>query len=59
MFWYKIRHAIFKWVEDEEGDLALVVCGFLVLLKYKEHTIVRFDGQSSRYRAAAKYYTKA
>jgi hypothetical protein len=41
---YRLRHWAFQWKQDNEGDIAFVVLGRIAFVKYKEHTIVRFDG---------------
>lgn len=39
---YQFRHWMFKWVQDDGGDIGLMVAGMVCLIKYKEHTIVYF-----------------
>lgn len=51
---YKIKHWFFKWELDSEKDLTLTVAKFVHLVKYKEHTIIRF-GDNKQYTEAPKY----
>jgi hypothetical protein len=51
---YRFRHWFFQWRLDSEGDLALVVANRIALIKYKEHTIVKWvNGRSMK--EAPKY----
>ncbi len=45
---YKLKHWVFQWKQDNEGDIALVVFGCLVFLKYKEHTIFRIGAKDMK-----------
>lgn len=56
MWKYRFRHWIFQWKQDEEGDLAFVFLGFIAFIKYKEHTLVKFDGH--KMADAPKYLTE-
>jgi len=56
---YRLSHWFFQWVSDFEGDIGIKIAGVIVLLKYKEHTLVYRVG-SKKYKAcrfcpAAKY----
>lgn len=50
---YKLRHFLFSWKQDEEGDIVFSVASILHFIKYKEHTIVKFGKMG--YEAAPKY----
>lgn len=50
---YIFRHWLLAWKQDEEGDIALVFFNRLAFVKYKEHTIVRWDGH--RMASAPRY----
>ena len=50
---YRFIHWLFQWKQDEENDIAFVVCNCLVFLKYKEHTIIQWNGASMK--SAPKY----
>jgi hypothetical protein len=41
---YRLRHFIFRWVEDEDGDIGLQFFGIVTFVKYKEHTLVYWFG---------------
>jgi len=49
---YKIRHAMFKWVTDNDGDVGLQIFGVLTIIKYKEHAIFEWF---KRYPDAGRY----
>jgi len=49
---YKLEHKALRWVQDEEGDLGLEILGVVTLVKYKEHTIVKWF---KNYERAPKY----
>lgn len=44
LLWYKLRHWLFSWRQDEDGDICFVILNRLTFVKYKEHTLIRFDG---------------
>lgn len=48
----KFRVSIFRWVQDEDGDIGLEVFGLITFLKYKENTIIELF---KRYKKAPKY----
>ena len=50
---YKLRHWLFSWKQDEEGDIVFSVVNRLHFVKYKEHTIVKFGKMN--YSNAPKY----
>lgn len=39
---YHIPHTLFKWTQDEEGDICFRLFIVFHFVKYKEHTIFRF-----------------
>lgn len=39
---YRFRHWLFSWQLDNDGDMGLLVAKALFLVKYKEHTIVKW-----------------
>lgn len=41
---YRFRHWLFSWRQDGEGDLVFVVANRLAFTKYKEHTLVTWNG---------------
>lgn len=49
---YKMTHAAFRWVMDEDGDIGIEIFRLVTLLKYKEHTIIKFG---KKYENAPKY----
>lgn len=49
---YKIRRSIFRWVQDEEGDIGLEIFGIVSFVKYKEGTIVHWF---KKFNNAEKY----
>ena len=53
---YKFKHWVFSWKQDEDGDIAFVICNRMAFVKYKEHTIIRFDG--NKMMDAEKYQVK-
>ena len=53
---YKFKHWFFSWKQDEDGDLVFVICNRMAFVKYKEHTIIRFDGNKMMH--AEKYQGK-
>lgn len=50
---YKLRHWVFRWKQDDEQDIAFVLFNRIAFVKYKEHTIIRWDG--NRLSDAGKY----
>jgi hypothetical protein len=42
---YRIRHFLFQWKQDSEGDIAFVILNRLAFVKYKEHTIISWKGK--------------
>lgn len=54
MLSWRLRRWMFQWKLDDEGDLAIIVFRCIALVKYKEHTVVRF-GRFSDWRSAPKY----
>lgn len=44
---------MFRWIQDEEGDVGLSVLGLVTFVKYKGYTIVRLGGR--RFNDALKY----
>lgn len=53
----KFKYWLSSWKQDEEGDIAFVLFNKLAFVKYKEHTIIRFDGD--KMRDAGKYQGKS
>lgn len=50
-FWF--AETFFSWVQDNDGDLGLAVCGgLIVFLKYKDGTIIEFG---KKYAKAGKF----
>lgn len=45
---YKFNHWFFQWKQDEDGGIAFVICNRLAFVKYKEHTIIRFDANKMK-----------
>ena len=47
----------FTWMTDQDGDIALVVCRCIALIKYKESTLVKFGNFNARpgWKGARKY----
>lgn len=41
---YRLEHWLFKWKRDDEGDIAFVLFNWIAFVKYKEHTIIKFNG---------------
>lgn len=50
---YKLRHWLFSWNVDEEGDIVFSVAKCIHFIKYKEHTIVKWGKRG--YAEAPKY----
>lgn len=50
---YRLEHWLFKWKTDEDGDIAFVLFNWIAFIKYKEHTIINFNGH--RLAMAAKW----
>lgn len=50
---YRYWHWLFQWKQDDEGDIAFVICNCLSFVKYKEHTIINLKGAS--YNPAGKW----
>ena len=50
---YKLRHYLFSWSMDDEGDIVFSVAKRLHFIKYKEHTIVKVGKMD--YKSAPKY----
>lgn len=49
---YRIGRKLFRWVQDDEGDLGVTLFGVVTLIKYKGSTIIKWW---ARYEDAPKY----
>lgn len=49
---YQVSERVFRWVEDEDGDVGLEVFGLVTFVKYKHSTIV---GWKRHYKSARRY----
>lgn len=47
-FWNWFSMWFFTWMTDEDGDIALVVCRCIALVKYKESTLIKFGNFNAR-----------
>lgn len=43
-----MKEWVFRWVLDEEGDIGLLLFQRILLVKYKEHTIIRWASRNFR-----------
>lgn len=51
---YRLSHWCFKWISDDDGDVGIRLFGFLYLIKYKEHTVIKL-GSPNKYDEAGKW----
>jgi hypothetical protein len=49
---YKIHHWMFRWLQDDDSDIAFCLFGVVAFVKYKEHTLIKW---LPKMREAGKY----
>lgn len=59
LFRFKLSMKVFKWVQDEDGDVGLQVCGLVTFIKYKDMTVILWGRKKQRELVSAPRWVRA